>query len=139
MDALRTVTAGFENAQNATRAAQAAVPPRERDGVQPTLRPDQPGVTPSVRVDLSEAARTAARSGSPSSPPPMPANTPAAPMQTKEAVVHAGQASSADRAERHDAATFTTASREAVQRYMEHANSRLPAGQSAPSSVRVSA
>ena len=141
MDALRTVSAGFENAQNIqnARAAQTIAPPRERDGVQPSLRPEQPGVSPSVRVDLSEAARTAARSGSPSLPPPVPANTPAAPVQTREAVAHAAPAEGIGHVERQDTAAFTAASREAVQRYMENTNSKLPAGQSGPSSVRVSA
>jgi hypothetical protein len=139
MDALRTVSAGFENAQNMqnARAAQNIAPPRERDGVQPALRPEQPGVAPSSRVELSEAARAAARSGSPSSPPPLPANTPAAPVQTQEAIVRAGASGNIGRAERHDAAAFTAA--EAVQRYTENASHKLPAGQSGPSSVRVSA
>ncbi|MCL1824570.1 MAG: hypothetical protein FWG26_01275 [Betaproteobacteria bacterium] len=138
MDALRTISAGFEAAQNVqnARAAQAVVSPRERDGTQP-LRPE--GITPSARVDLSEAARAASRSGLSSLPPPMPANAPAAPVQTQEAVVRAGSVGNTDRTERQDAAAFTAFSREAVQRYMENADNKLPAGQSGPSSVRVSA
>ncbi|MCL1860792.1 MAG: hypothetical protein FWG52_04560 [Proteobacteria bacterium] len=140
MDALRTISAGFENAQNVqnARAAQAVVSPRERDGTQPP-RSEQSGITPSARVELSEAARAASRSGLSSLPPPMPANTPAAPVQTQEAVSRTGSVGNTDRTERQDAAAFTASNREAVQRYMENANNKLPPGQSGPSSVRVSA
>ncbi|MCL2644430.1 MAG: hypothetical protein FWD51_03115 [Betaproteobacteria bacterium] len=135
MDALRTISTGFENAQNVqnTRAAQELSAVRGRDGKEPS-RPEQSGAVPSVQVDLSEAARAAARSGS-SPPPPVPANTPAVPVQTQEAVARSGSAGNTNRAEVHAAA----ANREAVQRYVENANNKLPAGQSAPSSVRVSA
>jgi len=140
MDALRTISTGFENAQNIqnARAAQSIAAPRERDGREPP-RPEQSGVTSSVQVELSEAARAAARSGSPSLPPPIPANAPAAPVQIQEAVVRAGSVGNTGRAEAQDAAAYTASSREAVQRYMENANNKLPPGQSAPSSVRVSA
>ena len=137
MDALRTISTGFENAQQNARVAQATAPLRERDDAQPqSLRPEQLGVPPSVQVNISEAARAAARSGSPSSPPTAPVNAPAAPVQAPEAAARAGSLEKTDRVERQDAAA---ASQQAVQRYMENANNRLPAGQSAPSSVRVSA
>jgi hypothetical protein len=140
MDALRAISAGFDNAQaiQSSRAAQEVVAPRERerDGAQP-FRPEQAGVAPSTQVNLSEEARAAARLSS--TPPPTPASAPAAPVQTQEAVVRAGSVGNTDRVERQDAAAFTAASREAVQRYAENARSNLPVGQSAPSSVRVSA
>ncbi|MDR2208187.1 MAG: hypothetical protein LBE22_04355 [Azoarcus sp.] len=134
MDALRATSAGFDNAQamQNARAAQDIAAPRERDGAQP-LRPEQSGASPSTRVDLSEEARRL------TSPPPVPANTPAVPVQMQEAIVRAGSAENADRAETQNAAASTASSREAVQRYMENAVNNLPAGQSAPSSVRVSA
>jgi len=129
MDALRTISTGFENAQNVqnARAAEAVVPQRERDGAQ-ALRTEQP----SVQVSLSETARAAARSESPQAP----ASTPAAPVQTQEAVSRANSAASV---ESQSSAASTAAGREAVQRYMENAANKLPAGQSGPSAVRVSA
>ena len=131
MDAIRTISAGLENTQQNARVAQAGTLQREReDAQQPSLRPER--AQPSVQVNLSEEARAAARSAS---PPTAPVNAPAAPVQTQEAVARAGSVGNADRVERQDAA----ASQQAVQRYMENANTRLPAGQSAPSSVRVSA
>jgi hypothetical protein len=137
MDALRATSAGFDNAQaiQSSRAAQDIAAPRERDGAQP-LRPEQ-SATPSTQVNLSEEARAAARLSS--SPPPTPANTPAAPVQTQEAVARAGSVGNTDRVERQDAAASTAANREAVQRYTENARNNLPVGQSSPSSVRVSA
>ena len=143
MDALRTISTGFESTQNAqniqnARAAQSVASPRERDGVQ-SPQPEQSSVASSVQVNLSEAALAAARSGSPSSPPPTPANAPAAPVQTQEAVVRAGSVGNTGRMETQDAAASTASNREAVQRYTENANNRLPPGQSGPSSVRVSA
>jgi len=144
MDALRTISTGFESTQNAqniqnARAAQSVASPRERDGVQ-SPQPEQSSVASSVQVNLSEAALAAARSGSPSSPPPPPpTNAPAAPVQTQEAVVRAGSVGNTGRMETQDAAASTASNREAVQRYTENANNRLPPGQSGPSSVRVSA
>jgi hypothetical protein len=138
MDALRATSAGFDIAQaiQSSRAAQDIAAPRERNGAQP-LRPEQSEVKPSTQVNLSEEARAAARSSF--SPPPTPANTPAAPVQTQEAVVRAGSVGNTDRTERQDAVASTAANREAVQRYTENARSNLPVGQSSPSSVRVSA
>ncbi|MDR2014344.1 MAG: hypothetical protein LBP99_01795 [Azoarcus sp.] len=139
MDALRAISAGFDNAQaiQNAHAAQNIAAPRERDSVQP-LRPEQSGASPSAQVSLSEEGRAAARLSSPSQPP-VPANTPAAPVQTQEAVVRAGSAGNIDRAEKQNAATSTASGQEATQRYMENARSNLPAGQSGPSPVRVSA
>ncbi|MCL2161000.1 MAG: hypothetical protein FWH56_03820 [Betaproteobacteria bacterium] len=129
MDAIRTISAGLENTQQNARVAQAGTLQREReDAQQPSLRPER--AQPSVQVSLSEEARAAARSAS---PPTAPVNAPAAPVQTQEAVARAGSVGNTDRVERQDAAA------QAVQRYIENANNRLPAGQSAPSSVRVSA
>ena len=135
MDALRTISTGFENAQQNARVAQAVAPPRERDNAQ-QQSPRSERAQPSVQVDLSEAARAAARAGSPPSPP---VNAPAAPVQTPEAVARAGSVGNTDRVERQDAAASTVANQQAVQRYMENASNRLPAGQSGPSPVRVSA
>jgi hypothetical protein len=130
MDAIRTIPTGFENVQNVqnARAAEAVAPPRERerDGAQPqSLRPEQSNA--SVQVNLSETARAAARSDS----PPASVSAPAAPVQTQEAVSR-----TAGSVESQNAAS---SSREAVQRYMENADNKLPAGQSGPSAVRVSA
>lgn len=133
MDALRIVSAGLENTP--PRAAQGIEALRERDGREPS-RPEQSAVVPSVQVDLSEAARAAARSGISPPPPPIAVNAPAIPVQIQEAVVRAGDT---DRAQTQDVAAFTASSREAVQRYMENADNKLPIGQSGPSSVRVSA
>jgi len=141
MDALRTVSTGFENAQNmniqnARAAQQGTETPRERDD-KDLRRSEQPSVTPSVQVNLSEAARAAAGAGL-SSPSPVSVNAPAAPVQTQEAVVRAGSAGNTDRVEMQNATTASN--REAVQRYMDNANNnRLPPGQSGPSTVRVSA
>jgi len=137
MDALRTISTGLENAQNNIRAVQGIAMPRERDGGQPLRSEQQSGATPSVQVNLSDEARAAARSGAPSPPPAPPVKTPAVPVQTQEVVVRAESVGNTGRVEAQDAAASTASSREAVQRYME--NARLPAGQSAPSSVRVSA
>ena len=136
MDALRTIPTGFENVQNVqnvqnARAAEAVVPQRERDGAQSqSARLER--AQPSVQVNLSETARAAARSDS----PPASASTPAAPVQTQEAV---SRANSTGSVESRDTAASTAAGREAVQRYMENAANKLPAGQSGPSAVRVSA
>ncbi|MDR2880290.1 MAG: hypothetical protein LBV29_00080 [Azoarcus sp.] len=132
MDAVRTISTGFEGAQDIqARAAQSIVAPRERDGAQ-SSRPEQSGA--SVQVNISEEARAAARSGTPSPPPPAPASMPAAPVQTPEAVVRADSVENAGRAQ-----DVSSSGREAVQRYVENAVNSLPLGQSGPSSVRVSA
>ncbi len=134
MDALRTIPTGFENVQNVqnARATEAVAPQRERDSVQPQPARLERAPQPSVQVNLSETARAAARSDS----PPASASTPAAPVQTQEAV---SRANSTGSVESRDTAASTAAGREAVQRYMENAANRLPAGQSGPSAVRVSA
>ncbi|MCL2877130.1 MAG: hypothetical protein FWF12_12850 [Betaproteobacteria bacterium] len=135
MDALRTVSTGLENAQNMqnVRAAQGIEALRERNDKEPA-QPER--VAPSVQVNLSEEARAAARSGAASPPPPAPASTPAAPVQMREAVVRAESTGNISRVEMQNAAA---SGRDAVQRYMENAGNQLPPGQSAPSSVRVSA
>ena len=131
MDALRTISSGFENVAQNSRAAEAIAPPRERDGAQSqSLRSES--ASPSVQVSLSETARAAARSDSTQAS----ASTPAAPVQTQEAV---SRANSTGSVESRDTAASTAAGREAVQRYMENAANKLPAGQSGPSAVRVSA
>ena len=134
MDALRTIPTGFENVQNLqnTRAAETVMAQRERDSVQPQSARLERAPQPSVQVNLSETGRAAARSDS----PPTSAS---APVQTQAAIP---SANSARNAENRDTATSTAAGREAVQRYMENAANnanKLPAGQSRPSAVRVSA
>ncbi|MCL2591616.1 MAG: hypothetical protein FWD67_12300 [Betaproteobacteria bacterium] len=143
MDSLRTIPTGFENAQNIqnARAVQNVATPRERDSTQPLGSGHSGGAMTSVQVDLSDTARAAARSEVLPSPPSLAssASAPTAPVQMQDAVVRARSVGDSIRVERQDAAASTAPNREAVQRYMENANNKLPAGQSAPSSVRVSA
>lgn len=140
MDAIKALSAGFDNVHNMQNArAQSAPPQRERERGLDVAQPSpQAGIVPSTQVDLSDAARAAARSGAPASPPPTAANAPAAPVQTREAIARAAAAERPNNVEARDVAASGVANREAVQRYLGNSTA-LPVGQSAPSTVRVSA
>ncbi|MDR3086504.1 MAG: hypothetical protein LBU45_00890 [Azoarcus sp.] len=138
---LRLPPSGIDSVQQGIRN-QTLAAPREREETRtPTTAQQAP--SPSVRVDISDAAQLAARAdaspsvpaGAKSTTPPVLRPTdagPAAPVRTPIAVA------GADRAQAPDAPT-TAASQEAVKRYTENAQNNLPAGQSKPSTVRVAA
>jgi hypothetical protein len=129
---LRLPAAGLDGLQQSARN-QALEAPREREAREATALQQTPPL--STQVSISDAGRAAVRAET--AAPPVDAATsqtgPATPVRAPEQAAKP----EALRSEppRPDAAT--PASREAVQRYLE--NEPRPAGQAAPSAVRVAA
>ncbi|MDR3214034.1 MAG: hypothetical protein LBT71_09015 [Azoarcus sp.] len=120
--------ASLDSAQSAR--LQTLATPRERDASSSVPERQTPE-SPSVRVDISPAAQIAARVDT-SLPRPTSAG-PAVPVQPRDAVVRADRSDGAE-------STPTAASQQALRRYLENAGSdNRPAGQSGPSTVRISA
>jgi len=121
---------------NQVGQTQALAPPREREEAR-ALPPAAQTPAPSTNVSLSSAGLAAVRADAPAVPRTGEAG-PATPVRAPEAVVHADPVRAASRTE-GSAIAATVTGQEASRRYAENDVNRLPAGQSGPSTVRVSA
>jgi hypothetical protein len=132
---MRPLSTGPENLQTA-RGNEALVAARAREETR-TLTPEQQTPTPSALVDISEAARNAARAdvSAPAARPPVNEAGATTPVRAPEPAFR----DEAVRPERAETGNITTVAgqQDVAQRYTE--NAALPAGQTEPSTVRVSA
>ncbi|MDR1424229.1 MAG: hypothetical protein LBI92_06490 [Azoarcus sp.] len=115
--------------------AQALALSREREEAR--AQPSAQTLAPSTKISLSDEGLAAARADAPAATRTS-ATGPAAPVRAPEAIVHADPVRAANRTEGSTAAATVTG-QEALRRYAENTANHLPAGQSGPSTVRVSA
>ena len=133
---LRLAGAELNNLQSLQQSArnQALEAPREREAREATAPQQAP--VPSTQVSISDAGRAAVRAEA--EPPARPVEAaaqagPATPVREPEQTARP----EATRSEPPRPYAATPQGREAVQRYLE--NAPRPAGQAAPSAVRVAA
>jgi hypothetical protein len=134
---LRLLPVGIETRNLQTVRSEAPVAPREREEAR-TLAPTPQTPAPSTQVNISDAARNAARADTPTlaRPEAVAAGSagPATPVREPEQVSRLDTT----RSNRVDAPdSGTVAGQDAARRYLENAN--LPSGQAGPSTVRVAA